>query len=1163
MAHQPFVHLHVHSEFSLLDGAIRIDQLVKKASSLEMPAIALTDHGSLFGAVEFYQAAEKAKVKPIIGCEIYVAPGSMHEKKSANGAKDAAYHLTLLATDDAGYRNLVKLSTSAWLEGFYYKPRVDKELLSRHSEGLIALSGCLKGEVNMALSEGDVKRAIENAAAYRDIFGRENFFIELSDHGIEQQRRNRGPLTDIARDLDLEVVATNDVHFLERSHHEAHDVMICIGTGAMIHDEKRMRYVPELYFKSGEEMAALFADRPDAITNTLAIAERCNVKLEFGKSKYPDYIPPEGKTREGYLRELSEEGLRRRFGERAETDPEIRKRFEYELSVLSKTGFTSYFLIVWDFIHYAKSKGIPVGPGRGSAAGSLIAYLLGITDLDPLRYGLLFERFLNPDRISPPDIDVDFCQNRRGEVIEYVRNKYGKMSVSQIITFGTLGAKSVIRDVGRVLGWGYGDADRIARMIPTELNITLNGEEKNGKHEPGAIDKNPELKKAVEQEQSTAQLWGYASILEGLSRNSGVHAAGVVIADRDLSEYIPLSRANDGNIVSQYSMAPLTDLGLLKMDFLGLKTLTVIDDAVKLIRRRVPEFDISTIPTDDAATFSLLNRGESIGVFQLESGGMTATAKRFQIEQFTDIIALIALYRPGPMQFIDEYIERKRGRKKIEYAHPLLEKICSETYGIIVYQEQVQQAAYTLAGYTLGQADLLRRAMGKKDTEKMAKERESFVAGCASVNDIPAKQANAIFDFLEKFAQYGFNKSHSAAYGLISYQTAYLKANHPVEFMAGLLGNEINNTDKIATFVTECGRMGITILPPDVNRSALTFLPEELPGGRAIRFGLAAIKNVGEVAMAAAIAEREANGPFKSLEDFCSRLDSRSVNRKILESLVKCGAFDWDGRHRASLMAAIESAMGTAASVQRDRASGQVSLFDSLADLTPHPSEKGVDGQVKTLDRWTPAEQLAHEKELLGFYVTGHPLDDYRGSLERGTYGTVSEALAMTEQGSLRLAGILSTVEKKFAKKDNRPFAIMTLEDDSGTMEITAWNESFTKDELLLKPGSVISCNVRVIPREGEIRATASDFKPLKQKPSSKPLRLRIDRSRLQEADLPTITAAIRNHPGKRLLVLEIVTPSGISFPLQLGTDFLIGNELSLRAALEPWLARSLSTANN
>jgi DNA polymerase-3 subunit alpha len=1154
MSQTPFVHLHVHSQYSLLDGAIRMKQLVKKAAEFGMPSIALTDHGVLYGAVEFYQEAEKAGIKPIIGCEAYVAPGSMLDRKSASGGKDAAHHLTLLAADDEGYRNLVKITTAAHLEGFYYKPRVDREFLAAHSRGLIALSGCLKGEVNTALTDGKTDLALGHAAAYRDIFGAENFFIELADHGIEQQRRNRAGLIEIADDLGLGLVATNDVHFLERAHHEAHDVMICIGTGSMIHDEKRMRYVPELYLKSGEEMAALFADRPDAISNTLAIAERCNARLEFGKSKYPDYTPPEGKTREGYLKELCEEGLRRRFGERAGTDPELRTRLDFELSVLLKTGFTSYFLIVWDFINYAKSRGIPVGPGRGSAAGSLVAYVLGITDLDPLRYGLLFERFLNPDRISPPDIDVDFCPNRRGEVIDYVRDKYGERAVSQIITFGTLGAKSVVRDVGRVLGWSYGDADRIAKMIPNELNITLNGKtDKEGKHEPGAIEKNPELKKAVEEEPSTGQLWGYASLLEGLSRNSGVHAAGVVIGDRDLSEYIPLARANDGSIVTQYAMGPLTDLGLLKMDFLGLKNLTVIDDASKLIRRHIPDFDIARIPMDDATSFDLLNRGETIGIFQLESGGMTATAKRFQISRFEDIIALIALYRPGPMQFIDDYIERKRGTRKIEYAHPLLEKICSETYGIIVYQEQVQQAASALAGYTLGQADLLRRAMGKKDMEKMKKEREVFVEGCARVNRIPAKQANAIFDFLEKFAQYGFNKSHSAAYGLVSYQTAYLKANHPVEFMAGLLGNEVNNTDKISVFVAECARMGITILPPDINRSALTFLPEEYPGGRAIRFGLAAIKNVGEAAMTAAVVDRDRNGPFASLEDFCSRLDSRTVNKKILESLVRAGAFDWDGRHRAALDAAIEGAIGAAASVQRDRASGQVSLFDSFADLAPATAKDADDRRIPP---WSRAEVLAHEKELLGFYVTGHPLDDYRGSLEAGSYATAAGAHAVTGKESLRLAGLLISVEKKYTKKDGRPFGVMTLEDDSGTLEFTAWDESFSKHEEILRPGAVISCTMRVTPGDGGVRAIGSDFKALQPKPSKKPLRLRIDRSKLTESALPLILEAIRKIPGKRRLILEVVTPSGTSFPLQMGEEFLIGDEQALRGSLDPWLKR-------
>ncbi|MGZ5024941.1 MAG: DNA polymerase III subunit alpha, partial [Chthoniobacterales bacterium] len=717
----------------------------------------------------------------------------------------------------------------------------------------------------------------------------------MHDHGIEAQHKCNRVLPTLAKEFGLGLVAANDVHFLERAHHDAHDVMICIGTGKMVHDERRMRYTPELYFKSADEMRALFSDYPQAITNTLEIAERCNLELEFGKSKYPEYPAPEGKTREVYLRELCYKGLHERYGERI--DSELIKRLDYELDILEKTGFVSYFLIVWDFIHFAKERGIPVGPGRGSAAGSMAAYVLGITDVDPLQFNLLFERFLNPDRISPPDIDVDFCEARRGEVLEYVRQKYGERRVSQIITFGKLKAKSVVRDVGRVIGLSYGEADRIAKMIPNELNITL----------ASAAEKTPDLKKAIASEASTKQLWDYAVVLEGLSRNAGVHAAGVVIGDRDLSEYVPLCRDTKGtDVITQFAMGPLNDLGLLKMDFLGLKTLTVIDDTVKLIRARVPDFSIKNIPLDDAKAFALYNRGETIGLFQMESGGMTSTAKQFDVQKIDDIIALIALYRPGPMDLIGDYIKRKRGLTKIRYEHPLLEEVCADTYGVMIYQEQVMAAASRLAGYSLGQADLLRRAMGKKDREKMGKERANFIKGCAATNNIAEKKANAIFDLLEKFAGYGFNKSHSAAYGLISYQTAYLKANYPVEFMAGLLSNEINNTDKISVFVGECKRMGIPILPPDVNHSALKFTPEN---SNSIRYGLAAIKNVGESAMEAAIRERERGGEFASLEDFCRRLDSRVANRKMLESLVKAGAFDFVGRTRAELFACIDESL--------------------------------------------------------------------------------------------------------------------------------------------------------------------------------------------------------------------------------------------------------------
>lgn len=1132
-----FVHLHCHSEYSLLDGAIRVEDLVKKAASLGMPSVALTDHGNLYGAVNFYQAAKKEGIKPIIGCEVYVAPGSMKDRNASSG-KDAAYHLTLLAADSEGYHNLVKLVSAAHLEGFYYKPRIDKELLAQHAKGIIALSGCLKGEVNTLLRNGHRKEAEQAAAAYCDILGKDNYFIELHDHGIEAQRRINPELVRLAGALDLEIVAANDVHFLERSHYEAHDVLICIGTGSMLLDEKRMRYVPELYFKSAEEMRALFSEFPAACDNTLHIAERCHFEMEFGKPKYPAYETPAGKTREEYLRELCYDGLRKRFGERAASDPELRKRLDYELSVIEKTGFVSYFLIVWDFISYAKRHGIPVGPGRGSAAGSLIAYALEITDIDPLRYGLIFERFLNPERVSPPDIDVDFCMERRGEVIDYVRQKYGERAVSQIVTFGTLGAKSVVRDVARVLGWSYGDGDRIAKMIPNELNITLES----------AAKKNPDLRDAIQNEPAVHQLWDYATVLEGLSRNAGIHAAGVVIGDRPLDEFIPLCRGKENEIVTQYAMGPLTDLGMLKMDFLGLKTLTVMDEAVRLIHKKDPTFNLEKIPTDDQEAFDIYNRGETLGIFQMESGGITNCCKRFDVQSIDDIIAISALYRPGPMQFIDDYIERKKGLKKIEYLHPLLATVCAETYGIIVYQEQVQQAASMLAGYSLGEADLLRRAMGKKDAEKMEKERTRFVEGCKKLHNIDPQVADAIFGFIAKFAEYGFNKSHSAAYGWISYQTAFLKAHYPVEFMCAMLSYDANTTERLAEVIGECRHMEIAIRPPDINSSDLKFTPND--SEKVIRFGLASIKNVGAGAMEAAIAERERNGPFTSLENFCLRLDSRTVNRKIIESLVKCGAFDSFGKSRAQLFADIESAMESAAAAQRDRASGQVSLFGGLEMENPPPSSRSAN-----VESWPQADMLAYEKELLGYYVSGHPLDRYVGHFDTGKYSTIAQALQAEESAAFKLAGILSSVEKKFTKKGGKPFGVLILEDFTGSLEITAWEESFIKNATLLVPGTAVAINARITRRDDTIRATAGQIAALKPKASMKPVRLRLARERISENHLMTILDAVKRYPGKRPLIIEMVSSNGHTFEFPAGEEFSIGDEQGLLEAVAPFCA--------
>ncbi len=835
-------------------------------------------------------------------------------------------------------------------------------------------------------------------------------------------------------------------------------------------------------------MRALFPDHPEAITNSLAIAERINLKLEFGVSKFPEYPAPEGKTREVYLRELCYKGLHDRYGKRAGTDSELIKRLDYEVDILERTGFVSYFLIVWDFIHYAKQKGIPVGPGRGSAAGSLAAYVLGITDIDPLQFGLIFERFLNPERVSPPDIDVDFCKDRRSEVLDYVRQKYGDRRVSQIVTFNKMNAKSAVRDVGRVIGLSYGEADRLARMIPNgpgQQNISLTD---------SAL-ANPELRRAIETEPATRQLWDHALLLEGRSRNFGVHAAGIVIGDRDLSEYVPLRRdPKEKEVITQYPMGPLNDLGLLKMDFLGLRTLTVLHDAEVLIRQRVPDFSLAKVPLDDAATFALLNRAETIGIFQLE-GGMTGFCKQFDFKAIDDIIALSALYRPGPMDLIPDYIKRKKGLAKIRYEHPLLEEVCADTYGVMIYQEQVMAAASRLAGYSLGQADLLRRAMGKKDKEKMAKERANFIEGCARENKIPEKKANSIFDLLEKFAGYGFNKSHSAAYGLISYQTAYLKANYPVEFMAGLLSNEINNTDKISTFVGECKRMGIPILPPDVNRSALKFTPEAVAGivdpGRgkapiaaaeigdhgssAIRYGLAAIKNVGEGAMEIALKERECGGEFASLEDFCRRLDSRVANRKILENLIKCGAFDFLGRERAELFACIEESMAAAASSQRDRASGQVSLFGEM----PPPASKPT--SIRAIP-WTEHEKMSYEKELLGFYVTGHPLDAYANVLVEGKYQTIAALSELPDRASFKIAGAIVQVDKKFTKKEGKPFAVVFLEDLTATLEVILWNEVYTTVSEALVLGRVIAVQGTLDRRDDSLRAVAQRAKALTTK---------------------------------------------------------------------------------
>src|SRR5205809_301988 len=1086
MPRDSFVHLHLHTEYSLLDGAIRIKELMKKAAEFKMPAVAMTDHGNLYGAIEFYQEAQRAGVKPIVGCEAYIAPHS--HKDRPNSMRESAYHFTLLARDETGYHNLVKLISTAHLDGFHYRPRIDKELLAQHSAGLIGLSGCLASEVNSAIQANKIDIAKQSAAEYRDILGTENFFMEMHDHGMEEQRQCNCVLPRIAKDLGVGLVAANDVHFLRRSDHDAHDVMLCIGTGKMVQDENRMRYKPELYFKSAEEMREIFRDFPEAIANTLKIAEGCNLEIELGKSKYPEYPVPEGISREAYLRDLCAKGLLQRYGDRAKSDRQLQQRLDYELGVLEKTGFISYILIVWDFIH-----------------------------------------------------------------------------------FGKLKAKSVVRDVGRVMGLSYRDADRIAKMIPNELNITLDA----------AAERNGELKRAIATEPQTKELFEYGKILEGLSRNAGVHAAGVVIADRDLTDYIPLCRDVKGNdVISQYPMGPLNDLGLLKMDFLGLKTLTVIEDTLTLIRQSEPNFSLKNIPLDDSAAFALYNRGETIGLFQMESGGMTSLSKQFDVKKLDDIIALIALYWPGPMELIPEYVKAKKGIRPIKYLHPLLEDICADTYGVMIYQEQVMAAASKLAGYSLAQADLLRRAMGKKDKEKMAKERKNFIEGCARTNKIPEKKANAIFDLLEKFAGYGFNKSHSAAYGVISYHTAYLKAHYPVEFMAGSLSNEINNTDKISVFVGECKRMGISILPPDINKSGLKFTPESQDGKMAIRYGLAAIKNVGEAAMEMSIRERERTGEYTTLEDFCGRIGTRIANRKMLESIIKAGAFDFVGRDRAKLFACIDESLSCAAAAQRDRTVGQVSLFDE--------ETHAATTRKRIVTPWSDHEKLSYEKELLGFYVSGHPLNAYADVFASKNYQPISSLGELDDRSQFRIGGAIVQVEKKFTRREGKPFAVVWVEDRTGTLEVVVWNDVYVVVSEILVPGRVVEVRGTIDTRGDSLRATAQKIRvPCANKANdasngnaglgeatSRPERS----TRLRDAtagqasaesepavllqfspattkeELREVRELLESSPGRRRVQLLFDRPSGEPLRVDAGEDLCVELTSDLEQKLVRWL---------
>ncbi|MEX2145664.1 MAG: DNA polymerase III subunit alpha [Candidatus Rokuibacteriota bacterium] len=1311
MQHAEFVHLHVHSEYSLLDGAAQLEKLVKKAKDLKFPAIALTDHGNLFGGIDFYLAAQKAGIKPILGAELYVAPGGRKERGSQDGGYEGANHLTVLVRNLDGYRNLIKLVSKAYLEGFYYKPRVDRELLAQHADGLLVLSGCLNSEVSRALSAGDAAKATQTAGWYQEVFGRENYFMEVQAHGLPEQIKVTAETLKIARAIGAPVAGTNDSHYLDAAHARAHEALLCIQTGSSLTDPNRWKFsTEEFYVKSAEEMAAVFAEIPEACANTLAVAERCNLTLEFGRFHLPRYVVPETHTLETYLQEKAREGLRKRYG--PTPGDAIEARLAHELSVIEKMGFAGYFLVVWDFIRYARDKGIAVGPGRGSSAGSLVAYCLEITNVDPMRYSLLFERFLNPERISMPDMDIDFADDRRDEVIRYVADKYGRDRVAHIITFGTMGAKAAIRDVGRVLGMTYGDVDRIAKLVPAfPLNITLDD----------AYQKAPVLAEMVKSQPGVSELWDIARALEGCTRHASVHASAVVISDEPLDQHIPLYKdPKRPELITGYAMGPIEKLGLLKMDFLGLRTLTVLANTKALIRdARGIDIDVETLALDDARTYALLSEAKTFGVFQLESSGMREALRGLKPERLEDVIAMVSLYRPGPMELIPDFIQRKHGRVKTTYEHPAMEKFTRETYGIMVYQEQIMQIASEMGGFTMGEADMLRRAMGKKDRELMAQQRAKFVAGCAE-RAIDRKSAERVWELMEKFAGYGFNKclsadaeiemadgtrkpiteicdgdlvatkdgpsraravrpsglrrvgrltlangmtirctpdhpvftprgwvnaedlgagdfvvvtrtlpggsaaeivplavcrrpvreaiakaypslkagcralgvpyrllfetsgtrglrrdtieyladaldapalhalvsggmgwsrpagfplegieptydievpgarsfiangiavhnSHAAAYALVAYQTAYFKANYPVEFMAALLTSEMGDTDKIVKYIDECRAMGLAVQPPDVNGSAVQFSV----AGDTIRFGLAAIKNVGEAAMESILRTRAAEGAFRTLDDFCSRVDLRLVNRRVIESLIKAGAFDSLGLPRAHLLAQTDAALEGGQRVQRDRAEGQGSFFDDLLPKAPaHPAAGEPPGPIA--EEWDADQRLAFEKEVLGFYISGHPLARYAAVVESMGITSTGDLAAKGHGAKVALFGHVGALKETATKSGNR-MAFFTLEDMAGTVEVTVFPEPFKAAAPYLRAREPLVVRGRIDDGDKGRVILADDIRILDQSLANKPkggagepsaCRIRVPSAGEAPAVLAALKQVCEEHPG-------------------------------------------------
>lgn len=1040
---KPFVHLHLHTKYSLLDGACDIIPVVNRAKELGMPALAITDHGVMYGAIDFYKTCTQAGIKPIIGCEVYILAKAHRETRDHT---IPYHHLVLLARNNEGYQNLARINTISHLEGFYYKPRIDKETLRTYAGGLIALSACLKGEVNTLLQQRQLDEAERVAREYQDILGPGNFYLEMQDHGIPEQAVVNEGVRELSRRTGIKAVITNDVHYLHQTHAEAHEIMLCIQTQTVMSDPKRMRYASnEFFFKSREELEERFPQDKEAFDNTLEIAERCQVNLTFSNGRaeslhFPEFDLPEGFNARSYLIYLGKQGLKNHYNMDFDSPQDdfqrsLIERFNYEVEVIENAGFTNYFLVVSDFVRWSRNNGVPVGPGRGSGAGSLLAYSLDITQIDPIRFDLIFERFLNPERVSPPDFDIDFCQSRREKTIEYVKQKYGKERVAQIVTFGQLGAKTVIRDIARVLEMPLMLANEYCKMIPEDPKMTL----------AKAKAENPLFALACNNDPQLRQIMQHAEVLEGLYRNAGVHAAGVVIGDKPLIDLVPLARDKDGSPVTQYAKEPIEACGLLKMDFLGLKTLTVLQEAVELVRlTRNVSINLETLPLDDPKTFDLFQQADTVGVFQLESEGMQRILADLVPTRIEEIIAILALYRPGPMSMIPSFVKRKKGLEKISYDHPLLEPILKETYGIMVYQEQVQRAAQVLAGYSLGKADMLRRAMGKKKLEVMVKERAGFIEGCLKTNAIPVDQAGQIFDNIEKFAGYGFNKAHAAAYGVITYQTAYLKAHYPTEFMCAQISSEIGNFDKLPGFVAEAEEMGLKVLSPDVNHSFDRFVPE---GGN-IRFGLAGIKGVGAGAAEIIVKNRQ-SAPFSGLADFCERVDSSAVNKRVLEALIKCGAMDTFGMHRARLFNNIDFAMTRASEKQKEKASGQSNLFDMLSAEEAGSANRD---HLPDCPAWHEKENLAYERDLLGIYMTGHPLTRYRQIIKAMQTFSLSRSQEVPDNHNLRIAGMAASVTRKITKQSKEPWAILVLDNGESSIDVLVFPKTLKKYEAVCLP---------------------------------------------------------------------------------------------------------------